>query len=377
MIHAPWSQLTKQAADQLQAPIAATPEAMTVDWFRAALGPAGLLAESDLSAVGLEPVAGGLIARMVRATLTYMGPTTAPRTVVVKFPTDDPGSLGLALAMGMYELETRFYQDVAPLVPDMGLPTCYSAQLSDDGTTFNLILEDLGVDMQSGDVLTTASVDECARGLGELVRFQAPLWNSPAVSKLEWLADRRRTIGVFDALPAGLEPFIARFGDHLEQAHITLFESVVPRAGEWVRGWKAPTVVQHGDFRSDNLMFSTDPDAPRVAVLDFQTVRLGPPGVDPAYYLGSSLSTADRRAAERDLIADFQRRLLISGVEGFDFDACWASYREGAMYGVLLFVGMASQVESTERGDRVIVDQIRRYADMAIDLEASQAAGLA
>lgn len=377
MTHAPWSQLPKPAADQMQAPIAATPEAMTVDWFRAMLGRAGLLVESDLSAVDLEPVGGGLIARMVRATLTYAGPTTAPRSVVVKFPSDDPGSLGLALAMGMYELETRFYQDIAPLVPDMGLPVCYLAQLSDDATEFNLILEDLSVGMRPGDVLKTASIGECASGLGELVKFQAPLWNSPAVSKLQWLADRSRTIGVFDALPAGLEPFIERFGDQLDQSHIALFESVVPRSGQWVRGWEAPMVVQHGDFRSDNLMFSTNPVAPRVAVLDFQTVRLGPPGVDPAYYLGSSLSTTDRRAAERDLIADYHQRLLLSGVEGFDFDACWASYREGAVYGVLLFVGMASQVESTERGDRVIVDQIRRYAEMAIDLDAPQAAGLA
>ena len=45
------------------------------------------------------------------------------------------------------------------------------------------------------------------------------------------------------------------------------------------------------------------------------------------------------------------------------------------MYGVFLFVGMASQVESTERGDRVIADQIRRYADMALDLDAPHAAG--
>ena len=378
MTQARWSHHPVPAREQLLTPIVTNPESMTVDWFRAVLDRAGLLAESDLSAVDLEPVGGGLIARMVRAKLSYADPLTAiaPGSVVVKFPTDDPGSLGLALAMGMYELETHFYQDIAPLVPGMGVPTCYLAQLSDDGATFNLVLEDLSADMRTGDVLTAASVGECAKGLGELVKFQAPLWNSPTVAKLDWLADTRRTIGIFDALPAGLEPFIARFGDQLDPSHIALFETFVPRAGEWVRSWKPPTVVQHGDFRSDNLMFSTNPDNPRVAVIDFQTVRLGPPGLDPAYYLGSSLSTADRRASERDLIADYHRRLLSAGVEGFDFDACWEAYREGAMYGVFLFVGMASQVESTERGDRVIVNQIRRYADMAIDLDAPRAAGL-
>lgn len=349
---------------------------MTLDWFRTVFDRAGLLTDADLSALRLDPVVGGVIARMVRATLAYSGDTTAPKSVVVKYPTDDPGSLGLAYAMGMYELETRFYRDIAPLVPGMGLPTCYFAELSEDAKVFTLVLEDLAKNMHAGDVLSASTADECARALSELVKFQAPLWNSDKLSRLAWLADPSRTIGVFDALPAGLEPFIARFGDRLDPSHVTLFESVVPRAGEWVRSWAGPTVLQHGDFRSDNLMFSNDADTNRVAVLDFQTVRLGPPGLDPAYYLGSSLPTTVRRTAERDLLADYHQQLLKAGVEGFDFNACWDAYREGSMYGVFLFVGMASQVESTERADAMIVDQIRRYADMAIDLEAPQAAGL-
>lgn len=366
-----------QASGSSSTPIATSPEQMNLEWFRSALGGAGLLTESDLSAVELEPVGGGIIARMVRATLTYAGPSTAPKSVVVKYPTDDPGSYGLAQAMGMYELETRFYQDVAPLVPDMGLARCYLAQLADDATNFNLVLEDLSGTAVAGDVLRAASADECSRALGELVAFQAPLWNSKKVAELEWLADPRRTIGVFDSLPAGLETFIARFGDRLDPAHVTLFESVLPRAGEWVRSWKAPTVVQHGDFRSDNVMYPTDPGSDRTVVVDFQTVRLGPPGLDAAYFLGASLPTDQRRVVERDLIAEYHQRLVNSGVTDFDFDAAWAAYREGAMYGVFLFVGMGAQVEDSERAVSVITDQIRRYADMAIDLEAPQAAGLA
>jgi ecdysteroid kinase len=366
-----------QARGTTSTPIVTRPDQMNLDWFRSALGGAGLLTESDLTAVELEPVGGGVIARMVRATLTYAGPTTAPSSVVVKYPTDDPGSYGLAQAMGMYELETRFYQDVAPLVPNMGLARCYLAQLADDATNFNLVLEDLSETAAAGDVLKAASADECSRALGELVAFQAPLWNSPKVAEFQWLADPRRTIGVFDALPAGLETFVARFGDRLDASHIKLFESVLPRAGEWVRSWKAPTVVQHGDFRSDNVMYPTDPGSDRTVVLDFQTVRLGPPGLDAAYFLGASLPTDQRRAVERDLIAEYQQRLAKSGVEDFDFDAAWAAYREGAMYGVFLFVGMGARVEDSERAVSVITDQIRRYADMAIDLDAPQAAGLA
>jgi hypothetical protein len=357
-------------------PIATNPERMNLEWFKSALGGAGLLTEADLTGVDLEPVGGGVLARMVKATLTYAGPTTAPASVVVKYPTDDPGSLGLVQAMGFYELETRFYQDVAPLVPDMGLAHCHLAQLASDNLNFNLILEDLSDSAVAGDVLKAATADECSRALGELVAFQAPLWNSSKVAQLDWLANPGRTIGTFDALPAGLETFVTRFGDRLDPAHIALFESVLPRAGEWVRSWKAPTVVQHGDFRSDNLMYPKDASSDRTVVVDFQTVRLGPPGLDAAYFLGASLPTDQRREIERDLVAEYQQRLASAGVQDFDFDAAWAAYREGAMYGVFLFVGMGAQVEDSERAVSVITDQIRRYADMAIDLEAPQAAGL-
>ena len=47
-----------------------------------------------------------------------------------------------------------------------------------------------------------------------------------------------------------------------------------------------------------------------------------------------------------------------------------------AMYAVYLFCGLSIQVASSERVDRVIADQTRRYADMALDLEAAQLAGL-
>ncbi|WP_084027713.1 phosphotransferase [Mycobacterium avium] len=358
------------------APIATSPDQMNLEWFRNVLGGAGLLTASDLSAVELEPVGGGVIARMVRAKLTYAGPTGAPKSVVVKYPTDDPGSYGLAKAMGFYELETRFYQDIAPLVPGMGLAQCYSARLADDATTFNLVLEDLSETAAAGSILEAASPDQCSRALRELVAFQAPLWNSSKVTALEWLANPQRTIATFDALPAGLDPFVTRFGDRLHASHIKLFEAVLPQAGKWVRSWKAPTVVQHGDFRSDNLLYPTNPGSDRTVVVDFQTVRLGPPGVDLAYFLGGSLPAEARRAVERDLLTEYHQRLVSSGVEGFDFDDAWTAYRQGAMYGVFLIVGMGAQVEDSEHANTVTAAMARTYADMAIDLEASQAAGL-
>jgi aminoglycoside phosphotransferase (APT) family kinase protein len=348
---------------------------MTPSWFERVLGKAGVLGGAEVVSAAVAPIGGGAIARMVRAELAYGGPTEAPPAVIVKFPTDDPGSLAVAQAMGLYELEVRFYQDIAPLVPNLSRPRCYLAEI-DESSRFVLVMEDLSGRTKPGDVLTASTLEECANTLEQLVNLQAPTWNSKTVADLNWIADPTRTHQVFDGLAAGLRPFVDRFGHGLAAEHVTLFEKVLPHAGEWARSWSSPTVVQHGDFRSDNVLVGISADAPSATVIDFQTVRLGPPGVDPAYFLGSSLPTADRRVAERDLITDYHHKLVAAGVDGFDFDDCWSAYREGALYGVCLFVGMASQVESTERTDRIIVDQIRRYADMAIDLDSLKVAGL-
>jgi hypothetical protein len=348
---------------------------MTAGWFEAALIRSGALRDARVTSVEIEPVTGGVIARMVRARLAYSGPTDAPASVIVKYTTDDPGSLGVAKAMGLYELEVNFYRDIAPLLGGMSIPVCHFAQI-DAESRFVLVLEDFGGRARPGDVFIESPLAECADTLDQLVRLQAPLWNSATPAAMPWLANPARTHGVFDMMGHGLPTLMARFGDHLEPEHVRLFEHILPRAGEWVRGWTAPSVVQHGDFRPDNTLLGTAAGTPPVTVIDFQTVRLGPPGIDAANYLAAALSTDTRRSAERDLIADYHRGLMAAGVQEWSFDECWDGYREGALYAIFLFVGMAGQVESTERGDRLIVDLIGRYANMAIDLDSAKVAGL-
>jgi len=344
---------------------------LTPEWFTQALG----AQRSTVTDVQIDHVGGGAMCRMVRATLTWDTTDSGPESVIVKFPTSDEGTLGLARAMRMYELEVRFYRDLLPLLDDVNTPSCHLAALDEATGAFTLILEDLCGRSRPGDVLVESTNDECSAVLAELAHLQGASWNSPATAAMQWLADHQRTVKVFDSMPAGLEPFLTRFGHALEPDQVTLFETVIPHAGKWIRSWDGPSVVQHGDLRTDNILFSLEP-VPQATIIDFQTVRLGPPGVDPAYFLGSSLSTETRRTSERALLTEFHNRLSATGVASYDFNACFRAYREGALYAVYLFCGLASQVASSERVDRVIADQTRRYADMALDLEAPQLAGL-
>lgn len=355
--------------------IVAGPDELTPDWFNVALeGARGDVVITDVQAV---PFGNGVIAQMLRVGLRYDAETEAPASVIVKLPTEDPGSLAVARAMRLYELEVRFYQDVAPLLSDMSIPRSFFSEFDEESGRFTLVLEDLSGTTSAGSVFTPVTPEQASAVLGQLVRFQAPLWNSTKVADLPWLSDPAVTHALFDQLPLGLDGFISRFQDKLDPAHVDLFASTLPKAGQWARSWRAPTVLQHGDFRTDNVLFGTTAASPDATIIDFQALRLGPPGVDPAYFLGSALPTEERRRIERDLITEYHQRLIAAGVDGFSFDDAWQSYREGALYGVFLFVGMGGQVEASEHADRVMADQIRRYADMAIDLESAAAAGLA
>ena len=42
--------------------------------------------------------------------------------------------------------------------------------------------------------------------------------------------------------------------------------------GTWLDAWEGPTVVQHGDYRLDNMLFDDGPN-PSVIVFDWQTAR--------------------------------------------------------------------------------------------------------
>jgi len=351
--------------------VVSSSDELTPEWFTRTLGSFG----SAVTGVRIEHVGGGAMCQMVHATLTWDATEGSPESVIVKFPTSDAGTLALAQAMRMYELEVRFYRDLLPHLADVSTPACHFAELDEATGAFTLVLEDLSGRTRPGDVLQESTDDECRAVLRELAHLQGASWNSPTTAAMRWLADPERTIQVFDSMPAGLEPWLNRFGHALEPAQVALFEAVIPQAGTWIRSWDGPSVVQHGDLRTDNILFSLDP-VPRATLLDFQTVRLGPPGMDPAYFLGSSLSTETRRSAERALLAEFHDRLMATGVGGYDFNDCMRAYREGAMYAVYLFCGLSSQVASSERVDRVIADQTRRYADMALDLEAAELAGL-
>jgi aminoglycoside/choline kinase family phosphotransferase len=347
------------------------PEQVTAPWLTDVLRHAGVLDRGSVEAFDSAVVGTGQMADSVRLSLHYdTDAPTSPSSVVGKFTAADVTSRTTGIAMRTSEVEVRFYQEVASTV-DVRTPRCYHADVDPATAEFVLILEDLAP-ARVGDQVAGCSVDEAALALTELAALHAPRWGDPALERLEWLhrkTDDSNDVGAV-LLPALFEGFADRYGDVLDDAVLGVGRRLMPGIGAYLRRQPRPWTVQHADYRLDNLLFGTAAGGAPLAVVDWQTVTLGPAGADVSYFLGAGPSVEDRRFHEKRLVREYHDALVAAGVSGYSFDDCFTDYRRYAYAGYLMAVGASMMVERTVRGDEMFLTMARRHAAQIVDLES-------
>lgn len=351
---------------------------LTPEWFTEALRAGGILRPEEAVAEAKAALFGtGQFGLVARAELTYEGgheAASGPASVIVKLPSTDPGSRGLGIAIGAYEGEVRFYQELAPR-SSARLPKAYWTDFEPGTGRMTLVLADLTDDHQVGDMIAGSSPAQNRAALSSLAQLQADLWDAPDLRDLAWLSAPARTQMLFDGVAAAVEPFLARFGPRLTPDAIALIEKLAPLGATYpARAWQGPLVVTHGDFRLDNVMFApagtADADDLAATIIDWQSLRLGPPGIDVAIWLATSMDAADRRAQHDDLLRGWHEALLAGGVTGFSYADATASVAAGSLWSFLLGVPMSLALQQSERGDAMFAALVARSADLVADLGA-------
>jgi aminoglycoside/choline kinase family phosphotransferase len=266
-----------------------------------------------------------------------------------------------------YEIEVGFYNDLAPTIAVNAPRSHYAAHDTATGA-YCVILDDLAPAVQ-GDQMRGCSVDEAALALRELPELHAPRWGKDC-SDLTWLRGRPTTeVDLHSSFLASLLPgFFERYADRLDDDVVAMTERSVPKASS-----PTPTdgaAVIHNDFRVDNLMFG----APRVWVLDWQTLAVGDALLDVSYFLGGSVTVDDRRANEEQLVRSYVDDIAGRGVP-LDFDDAWRRYRRHAYAGLLMAIGASMNVVRTDRGDDMFVTMANRAGRHILDLEAEPLLG--
>jgi hypothetical protein len=291
-------------------------------------------------------------------------------SVVLKFAAADDTSRATGLALRSYEIEVRFYREIAPTV---GIRTahCHHAAIEPATGWFTLVLEDLAP-AEQGDQLAGCSVDRAALALEELAKLHAPRWGDATLTKLDWFHRGDEAAAGTSAIVQGLFPgFRERYADRLSAEQQDLAARTAAGLGHLFAQRTGPITVTHGDYRLDNMLFGTGPGAPPLAVVDWQTATTGPALTDASYFLGAGLQPHDRRAHEEALLREYHRALVAGGVESYDWDACWTDYRRFAFGGLIMAIAASMLVERTPRGDDMFMVMATRHIEQILDLEST------
>jgi hypothetical protein len=340
-----------------------TPHKLTSDWLSGAL-------DRDVIAVRLEPVGTGQMCDSVRLELGYRPGTAGPSTIIAKLPAADDTSRATALNLRSYEIEVRFYQQLAPELP-IRTPRILYSDIDTATASFVLLMEDLAP-ARPGDQLAGCSIEEATIAIDELVKLHAPRWGDPKLAYYDWLHRDPETNRMFllAMLPVFWNGFRERYADRLGDEVHEAGRALFTHLERYLSTNDEPWTVVHGDYRLDNLLFGGPDGSVPIAVVDWQTCAHGPGLNDVAYFIGAGLRQDDRRAHERDLVRRYHEGLLAAGVKDYDFDRCWTGHRRGTWSGLIMAVAASMLVERTDRGDEMFMAMAHRHARHALDLDA-------
>jgi hypothetical protein len=343
--------------------IADTPGKLTTDWLSGALG-------RDVIDVHFEPVGTGQMCDSVRLHLSYRPETAGPATVITKLPAADDTSRATALNLRSYEIEVRFYQQLAPELP-IRTPRILYSDIDTATASFVLLMEDLAP-ARPGDQLAGCSLEEATIAIDELVKLHAPRWGDPKLADYDWLHRDPETSRMFllAMLPVFWNGFRERYADRLGDDVHEAGSALFAHLERYLATNDEPWTVVHGDYRLDNLLFGGPDGSVPIAVVDWQTCAHGPGLNDVAYFIGAGLMLDDRRAHERDLVRRYHEGLLAAGVRRYAFDRCWSDHRRGTWSGLIMAVAASMLVERTDRGDEMFMAMAHRHARHALDLDA-------
>ena len=336
------------------------------DWMSSALSQAfdSPVQVHDLSA---EVIGTGKMGDNVRFRIDYAGDAdTLPSTLVGKFPAEDPKAREMAGLQGAYYHEVMFYRHVAPRT-SARVPRIYLNEIADTRTEFVTLMEDLAP-AEPGSQFVPETQERARMALREAARFTATFYGSQEFAGADYIMSQAAIDGgaMGQALlqqywPSFADRFGANFSSEMRAVgdffagHYQRYIASVPRAMSLV----------HGDLRSENLLFTDQ----YCVLVDWQTIAETSPLTDIAYFLGGSVTVEDRRAWERDLVAEFCEELARAGVR-IEQEEAWRQYRLQSLHGLLIIILGASFSSSDARSDEMFRLLIERQLQQAGDLDA-------
>jgi aminoglycoside/choline kinase family phosphotransferase len=336
------------------------PWGLTSEWLTDALEQAGHHGVR-VTDVSVEEIGTGQTGASFRMHVSFADRTDLPSTFVAKLPADD-AAVRERVALG-YRAEVAFYDTVAATVR-VPVPQCFVSAISPDAQSFVLILEDLAPARQ-GDQLVGCTRAQALVGVQALAGLHGPRWCDPAWHAFGATAlptaNEALAKGLGDVARMATDMFVERLGGRLSEADRQTLGAYPERIPTWLLAYPQRFSLLHGDYRLDNLMFT--PDNSSVVVVDWQTLSVGLPARDLAYFVGTSLPTDNRAEHEHALVKAYHSALLDFGVCDYPLETCFDDYRIGMLQAPLIATLGAAFSATTERGDEMMLVMLERTCE--------------
>jgi len=349
-------------------PLAA--DALTVDWLKSALSEqigAATLTDCSHTIIG---VGEGFMGQLARVALSYNGDSgKAPTSIIAKFAAERQDTRDMAAERSLYQREIGFYRDIGS---NVGVPIadCYFMEYMEETNQFVLLLEDLAPGEPSDQVAGTDR-ETSREVIEQFAKLHAKWWNDESLEALPWAKwqvsemSMDKAMGMYNQSVKEVEE-TGKFDAYPELKRLMQY---LPPLFKFDPAPPYPFSLTHGDLRSDNII-KPSAEGGRFAVIDWQVSGLGDPVNDIVYWMVLSLTTAERRATEQDLLKLYHQRLVEHGVKKYSYKKFISAYRTNLVVVQLMFsMPMDTVDQSSDRAKALFHAFYSRLDAALIDWE--------
>jgi hypothetical protein len=341
------------------------PDDITPEWLSAAVSRGDdpvQVSEVDVTAIGT-----GQTGATYRVSAKYAGAARRlPDTFVIKLPAQDD-TVRDRVSIG-YRTECAFYDAVVERVK-VPTPECFYCEISDDARDYALLLADQAPAAQ-GDQIAGCGEQEARLAVIALAGLHGPSWCDPIWLDFPGIAfarpDEASAQGLGEVAKMSADITLDKLGDRMSADDRETFTATMNLVAPWLLAERDRFALLHGDYRLDNMLFY--PDATKVTVVDWQTLGVGLPARDLAYFTATSLTPELRSAIEKDLVDEYYQALSGYGVTNYDRETCWRDYRLGVPQALLISALGFAFATGTERGDDMMLTMLARGCQAIRDL---------
>jgi hypothetical protein len=333
------------------------PHDVSREWLSAVLNRGST--RVTLSDVQVSAIGTGQTGATYRVMVRYAdNPGGLPDTFVIKLPAQDD-MVRDRVTIG-YRSECAFYTGVADRVR-VPIPQCFYCEISDDALDYALLLADQAPAVQ-GDQIAGCGEREARLVVAALAGLHGPSWCDDAWLDFPGIAfarpDAASAGGLGEVARMSADITLDKLGSRMSADDRETFSAAMALTTPWLLAEHDRFALLHGDYRLDNLLFL--PDAAGVTVVDWQTLGVGLPARDLAYFTATSLKPELRAAIEHDLVGEYHRAVVSYGVTGYDSETCWRDYRLGMLQAPLISALGFAFATSTDRGDDMMLTMLAR-----------------